>query len=147
MKLKKFRNAIFAVAYSKKGSKIRYLLLKRKKHWIGWEFPKGGIELFETKKMAVKREIKEETGLKILSIKKFHLSGKYRYKKEYPDRKGLIGQKFSLYAVEIEKGKVTIDKKEHSGFEWANFGKTIKKLTWNSQKRSLRIVDRWIRSR
>ena len=47
MKFKKFRNAIFAVAYSREGDNIKYLLLKRKKHWIGWEFPKGGIDFFE----------------------------------------------------------------------------------------------------
>jgi len=144
MKLNKFRNAIFAVAYSRVNNKIEYLLLKRKKHWRGWEFPKGGVDLFETKKMAVKREIKEETGLKILKIKKFHLSGKYRYKKEYKDRKGIFGQKFSLYAVEVQKGKVTIDRKEHSGFEWKNFEGAIKKLTWESQKRCLKKVNEWL---
>jgi bis(5'-nucleosidyl)-tetraphosphatase len=146
--LKKFRNAIFAVAYSKnKNGEIEYLLLKRKLHWIGWEFPKGGIELFETKKHAVIREVKEETGLEVTSIKKFHLSGKYRYKKEYEDRKGFLGQKFSLYAVEVKKGKIAIDKKEHSDFEWTSFEKAIKKLTWESQKRCLRIADKWIKSR
>jgi 8-oxo-dGTP pyrophosphatase MutT (NUDIX family) len=145
MKLKKFRNAIFAVAYSKTGNSIEYLLLKRKKHWIGWEFPKGGIDLFETKKMAVKREVKEETGLKILNIKKFNISGKYRYKKEYKDRKGIFGQKFSLYAVEVKKGNVKIDKREHSGYEWNQFNKAIKKLTWESQRRCLKIVDKWLK--
>jgi 8-oxo-dGTP pyrophosphatase MutT (NUDIX family) len=146
--LNKFRNAIFAVVYSKdKNGKIEYLLLKRKLHWVGWEFPKGGIELFETKKHAVEREVKEETGLKIMNIKKFYISGKYRYKKEYKDRKGFFGQKFSLYAVEVKKGKVAIDKKEHSDFEWANFDKAIKKLTWKSQKRCLKIADVWIKSR
>jgi 8-oxo-dGTP pyrophosphatase MutT (NUDIX family) len=146
MKKVKYRNGIFALAYSKTEKGIEYLLLKRKKHWIGWEFPKGGVDLFETKKMAVKREIKEETGLKMLNVKKFHLSGKYRYKKEYKDRKGLLGQKFTLYAVEVKKGKVIIDRKEHSGHEWTNFNKAIKKLTWESQKRCLRIVDYWLKN-
>ncbi|MEK6913768.1 MAG: NUDIX domain-containing protein [Nanoarchaeota archaeon] len=144
MKLKKFRNAIFAVAYFKSGNDIEYLLLKRKKHWIGWEFPKGGIDLFETKKMAVKREVKEETGLKILNIKKFHISGRYRYKKEYKDRKGIFGQKFSLYAVEVQKSDVKIDKREHSGFKWENFEGAMEKLTWDSQKRCLKIVNKWV---
>lgn len=146
MKLKKFRNAIFAVTYLKNSDGVKYLLLKRKKHWIGWEFPKGGIDFFETKKMAVKREVKEETGLKILNIKKFNISGKYRYKKEYKDRKGIFGQKFSLYAVEVQKGNVQIDKKEHSDFEWDTFEKAIKKLTWDSQKRCLKIVQEWLKN-
>ena len=64
----KYRKAVFIVAYSKINNKIEYLLLKRKLHWKGWEFPKGGAEEKENNLDAVKRELKEETGLKILNI-------------------------------------------------------------------------------
>ena len=82
---------------------------------------KGGVNFFETKKGAIKREVKEETGLEVLNIKKFEISGKYEYNKEYPDRKGIKGQTFSLYAVEVEKGKVKIDRLEHSDYKWLRF--------------------------
>lgn len=141
----RYRNAIFAVVYSKNQKEIEYLILHRKKHWTGWEFVKGKIEKFETKKMAVRREIKEETGLRILKIKKFNILGSYRYKKEFPDRKGITGQKFSLYAVRIKEGQVKIDKIEHSGYKWFTFEEAMKKLTWSNQKRCLKIVDSWLR--
>ncbi len=66
----KHRKGIFLVTYSKENGKTKYLILKRKLHWKGWEFPKGGIEPGESIKKTIKRELKEETGLKPLMIKK-----------------------------------------------------------------------------
>lgn len=142
-----YRNAVFVVAYARKGNKIYYVILKRKLHWRGWEFPKGGTKPFfiETKQDAVRRELREETNLKILKIKKFDVSGKYRYGKKLPDREGIIGQKFSLYAVEVEKGKVKIDGLEHSDYKWVDFKEAEKKLTWNNQKECLRIVEDFLK--
>ena len=41
----KYRKSVFGVAYCKDNDgKIEYIILKRKKHWKGWEFPKGKIE-------------------------------------------------------------------------------------------------------
>ena len=142
--MKKYRKAVFIVTYVKEKNKIFYLILKRKLHWKGWEFPKGKIEKFEMKRMAVKREVKEETGLQILKIKKFNVHGKYKYKKMLKDRPGIIGQTYHLYAVEVKKGKVILDKKEHSDYKWLESEKAIKKLTWNNQKKCLKIVDKEI---
>ena len=143
----KYRRAIFVVVYfiDKKGE-IEYLILKRKHHWKGWEFPKGGVDFNETKEETARREIKEETGLKILNIRKFNFSGKYKYKKEFGDRTGIIGQTFSLYAAEIKKGKVKIDKKEHSEYKWLKFEQAVKKVRFSNQKKSLRIVDEWLKT-
>jgi 8-oxo-dGTP pyrophosphatase MutT (NUDIX family) len=141
----KYRKIVFIVTYAKLKDKIYYLILKRKLHWKGWEFPKGGIDFPELKKSAVKREILEETGNKTLKIKKFNFSGKYKYKKKYPDRKDFIGQSFSLYSAEIKYGKVKIDKTEHSDYKWLLFEEAVKKLTFPNQKKSLKIVNEWLK--
>lgn len=140
----KYRKAVFIVAYSITNKGVKYILLKRKLHWKGWEFAKGKIEPRESKSETAKRELKEETGRKVLSIKKFNFSGKYRYHKKLSDRPGLIGQTFSLYAAEIKKGKVKLDKKEHSGHKWADYNKALKLLKWPNQRKSLRIVNAWL---
>lgn len=140
----KYRKSVFIVVYSKQGNKTDYLILKRKKHWRGWEFPKGGIEKSEKIIDSVKREIVEETGLKALKIKKFNVHGKYNYRKKFPDRPGFIGQTYSLFAVNVEKEKVDIDEKEHSKYRWLDFKKAHEKLTFPNQKRCLRIVDEWM---
>ncbi len=142
----KYRKAVFVVVYAKENKKIYYLILRRKLHWKGWEFPKGGVRFFETKKIAVKREIKEETGLTPVKIKKFDVSGKYEYDKEYPGRKGIAGQKFFLYAVELKKEKIKIDKLEHSDYKWLEFEKAIQNLTWPNQKKSMAIVHGWLKN-
>jgi bis(5'-nucleosidyl)-tetraphosphatase len=140
----KWRKGVFAVCYSIEGKAPEYLLLKRKLHWKGWEFPKGKIEKGEKKIEAAGRELREETGQRILNIRKFNFSGKYRYQKPLPDRPGKIGQTFTLFAAEAGKGKVTLDKKEHSGYKWLDFKDAMKKLKWPNQRKSLRIVNEWL---
>ena len=50
----KYRQGIFIVTYAKIGKRIEYLILKRKLHWSGWEFPKGGMETRESYKKTLR---------------------------------------------------------------------------------------------
>lgn len=143
MKLK-YRKAVFILPYAKTKKGIEYLLLRRKLHWKGWEFSKGKIEPKEKKIKTAKRELKEETGHKLLRIKKFNFSGKYDYNKIFSDRPGFKGQTFSLYAAQVKKGRVSLDKKEHNGFKWVSFSRALKMLRFPNQKKSLRIVNSWL---
>jgi 8-oxo-dGTP pyrophosphatase MutT (NUDIX family) len=138
----KYRKGFFAVVYTiDKKNNIKYLLFKRKLHWFGWEFLKGGIEKKEKTLMAVKRELFEETGLTYLKIKKYNKTGKYYYLKEYKDRPKIKGQTYSLYSIQVEKDRVKIDKTEHKTYKWLKFKRAIKKLTWEDQKKCLKIVN------
>ena len=139
-----YRKAVFIVTYLKDNDKILYLILKRKLHWRGWEFPKGGIENREHLSSTIKREIREETGQKAFNIKKYNISGKYKYKKIYPDRKEIIGQTFSLFSAELKNKKIRIDKKEHSAYKFASFKKALSLLTWKNQKKCLKIVNKYL---
>ncbi|MCX8194216.1 MAG: NUDIX hydrolase, partial [Candidatus Pacearchaeota archaeon] len=86
MAYKKIRKGVFVVVYSKRP--LRYLLLHRKLHWKGWEFPKGGLLANEKYEHAAVREIKEETGLKVLKLKRLGVKGKLVYdKKTQQERK------------------------------------------------------------
>lgn len=142
--MQKYRKTVFIVVYSKERKNITYLILKRKKHWRGWEFPKGGVEKNEKILDCVKREVLEETGMKALKVKKFNVYGKYNYKKKFPDRPGFVGQSYSLYGVKIEKQNVKIDEREHSKFLWLDFERACKKLTFANQKKCLKIVNEWL---
>jgi len=130
------------IVYFKDKNKLKYLILKRKLHWKGWEFPKGGIKNKENILKAVKRETKEETGQNPINIKKYSLSGKYKYDKKYSDRPGLIGQTYTLFLAELKNKKIKISKKEHSSFKWLNYQSTLNTLTWPSQKKCLRYVNK-----
>ncbi|MFH1801257.1 MAG: NUDIX domain-containing protein [archaeon] len=141
----KYRSAVFIVTYAKTKKEVKYLILKRKLHWKGWEFPKGGKKFYESPSMTTRREVKEETGLKILKMKRFNISGKYKYDKKYSDRKNFIGQTYVLFVVEVEKNKVLIDIKEHSDYRWAGFKEAVKKLKWKNQKKCLKVVNDFLK--
>ena len=142
--MQKYRKAVFVVVYSRTKKRIEYLLLKRKLHWKGWEFTKGGIEKGEKEEQAVKRELMEETGRKAAAIKKFNFYGRYRYRRIFPSRPGMIGQTYSLFAAEVKKAMARLDEREHSAYAWLPYEKASRLLRWKDQRKSLRIVDSWL---
>jgi len=145
MKKRTLRPAAFIVVYKIEKRIPIYLLLHRKLHWKGWEFPKGKIEKGESKEDAARREGHEETGFRIFNLKRYHVSGFYKYKKMLKDRPKYYGQSYTLFSGEVNpKSKVKLDPKEHLGHAWFEFEKAVKKLTWPNQKRCLRIVNRRI---
>lgn len=148
MKKGKLRKAIFAVVYSVSDlGKIEYAILKRKHHWKGWEFTKGKIEMFEFKRHAAKREVREETGLKVLRLKRFYVKGLYKYKKKLKDRPKFVGQTYTLFSAKVDKGngKIKVDPIEHYYGKWVSYNEAIKKLTWSNQKKCLKIVNDWLK--
>ncbi|NCN51695.1 NUDIX domain-containing protein [archaeon] len=145
----KFRKAVFLVIYKIEKGKPKYIILKRKLHWIGWEFVKGGIERFETKRKAAKREGKEETGLDVFNIQKHNYKGSYIYPEIFRDRIGYFGQTFSLYSAETKPGKkkIILDPKEHSTSKWMTYSEAMKKMIHKEKKKSLKIVNEWLKSK
>ncbi len=139
-KKEKYRNSVFVVVYRKTEKGIKYLILKRKLHWVGWEFPKGGIEPDEKIEDAIKRELKEETGQVPLRIQNHNFYGKYKYDKKVLGRK-FIGQIFYLYSAEVEDEKIILDVREHSDYLWLSYSEAHKKITYRNQKKSLEIVN------
>ena len=145
----KYRKGVFIVAYRMTKSIfnkriIKYLLLKRKLHWVGWEFPKGGVENKDTILKAVEREIQEETGQIPSNIKSYSISGKYPYPNELSDRKGFKGQTFRLYSAELPSKNIKIDSIEHANYKWVNYEKAMKMLTYQNQKKCLKEVNKKI---
>jgi len=142
---KKYRKGVFCVIYAiNYFGNVKYLILKRTHHWRWWEFTKGGVRKEEKILDAVIREIKEETGLSPIKIKRFNIFGKYKYNKELKDREGVTGQTYSLCAVKIKKEKIKLDNLEHSNYKWLGFEKAMKKLTWPNQRKCLRVVNNYL---
>lgn len=141
----KFRKAVFVPVYKlDEHDQPLYLILRRKLHWKGWEFTKGGIELGEGEIEAARREAHEESGLRVLDIRKFNFRGKYKYRRIFKDRPNYIGQEYILFAARVGEGKVRYDSREHDSYSWLKFGEAIKRLRWDNQKKCLKIVNEWI---
>lgn len=139
----KSRKTVSVVTYIKNKNKISYLVLKRTLHWVGWEFPKGGIEKGESALNTVKREIKEETGSEPVKIINHNYSGKYNTSK-LKDRPGITYHTYKLYSAEIKNKKIIFDKKEHSSYKWLDFDNAFSILAWPDQKSDLVRVNKYL---
>ncbi len=139
MPYKTYRKGVFCVVYS--GEK--YLLLHRKLHWSGWEFPKGGLLANERYEHAVTREVKEETGLKVTNLKKFSFKGKFVYDKKTRHERKVKGFSYVLFGCGVRKARVKISKREHDNFKWMGYSGALKSLKWKNQRNALKIVNRY----
>jgi len=140
-----YRPSVFVVVYLK-NKNVNYLVLKRKLHWTGWEFPKGGINKKENLLQSVRREVFEETGQFPVLINKLKEKGKYKYPHLLPDRPNYLGQEFVLFAAEIKSRKIKLDKKEHESCKWLSFKQAEKILAYSNQKKCLRMVNKYLLS-
>jgi len=148
---RQYRKAFFCVVYLRtKGifgkKRLLYLILKRKLHWNGWEFPKGGLDGNEEIKKAVIRELKEETGQIPHVVNSYPIFGKFKYKRVLSDRPGIIGQTYKLFSAEVTSKRIKFDTHEHTKYKWVEYRKALKLLTWPNQRKCLRIVHKGLHS-
>lgn len=136
----KYRKGVFIVTFNKN----KYLILKRKLHWEGWEFPKGGRKEKERVEKTIKREIKEETGQKPITIIYFNKTGSWKYPKTLPDRPGIKGMSWQLFAAEIKNLKIKLAK-EHESYKWLSYNQAYKMLTYKNQKTCLKLVNNYLK--
>jgi len=129
---------IEAILFKRIEGKIQYLILKRhppKSHpEIGqfWQPITGGLEEGETKIEALKREIREETGItNIIKI----IEDVHYYEPidlpliEYLNRHGQPCKHLKAYAFGVEVSpdeEVVLDRKEHSEFKWCSLQEALR---------------------
>lgn len=118
----------------------KYLILRRKLHWKGWEFVKGDTKGQGYKK-ALLREIREETGLMKVKIL-CQLPPEIFYHHENMHGHTTSVQKGFL--VEYLNGTIK-PSFEHSRHRWVDRRTAEKLLTHTSHKTFLRSADKYIR--
>jgi len=138
----KYRKGVSAIVFKRKKQPV-FLVLHRKLNWTGHEIMKGGLNGRETEDHCLKRELREETGIRKYRYVKTEYEYKYRWTREYmKDNNTYRGAHFRLFIVEdLDKGsKIRIDKREHSGYNWVTAKKALKMLTYKDQRDALRFV-------
>ncbi len=134
------------IIFRKINNYFEFLLLKRVPSKGGfWQSLTGGLENGESLEETVNREIKEEIG--VTNIKRrinnvdFCQFDDCAYKKS----KGTWLSEY-VFGIEIhETTEINIsnnDCKEHSEFKWCSFDEALELLKWDSNKESLKKLNK-----
>lgn len=135
---KRIRPGIMALISVKIKGKKKYLLMKRKMYWTGWELVKGGKKKGETEIQAMKREVREEIGKKPdeYSFKKTKLVFKFLYDRPFVhDFQLWDGMNARVYLIKLHDSRIKPDTDEHSGYKWFSKKDALKTITHEDQKR------------
>ena len=134
-----------AVIYRKENNENCYLLLyypslthRSEKDY--WDLPKGHMEAGEDEIQTVKREVREETGLKDIKIVSgFKETIKYFFKYEGKT----VFKTVVFYLAETKTKEINISG-EHIAFEWLNFEKALKHLAYKNAKEIIKKANDYL---
>jgi len=107
-----------------------------------WDFVKGQVEVNESEKETVMRELEEET-----KITDAHFVGNFREEISYIyRRKGkTIYKKVAYFLVQAQKSKVTLSY-EHVAYVWLTYEKAIERLTFKNAKDVLKKAHEFLKN-
>lgn len=105
-----------------------------------WDFPKGAVEQGETEQQTARREILEETGLR---IDKFYPEFRKQIEYHYRRQSGLAHKRVIFFLAKSEISKIRISF-EHSGYDWLTFEQALRRLTFENAKGVLREANSWL---
>ncbi len=148
-----------AVVFRRENKEIYYLLL----HYVSghWDFPKGNIEKGESEEETVRREIREETGIKeIKIIPGFKEWLKYFYKLPEARPRAKTLWVFKIVDFYLAETKTPHQNKfgagqakdvkisfEHRGYVWLPYKKALKRITYKNAKAILRKANEFLVSK
>ena len=118
------------------------------KQWSGYDFPGGGIEIYETVNEALKREFFEETGIKVEILQPVHCGTSFFYPSHSEKCKGqywncpLIYYLVKKVGGEISKDNFDEEEKNYADLpEWIDLDK-IKELRFFNSVDSIAIIKK-----
>lgn len=126
---------INCIVFKPEGTSYKFLVLKRKEARGGfWQSITGGVEEGENDISALKRELKEETGIseyrKLINLK-------YFYSFCLPHLGELTE---NVYAVEVTPDTEIILSREHAEYRWVTFEEALGMIKYETNKEGFRKV-------
>lgn len=125
-----------AIVYRMIGGEKRFLLIKNKRS-AHWGFPKGHIEDGETDEDTARREVLEETGLRIRILPGFKSRSEYSIQ-------GRIEKAVLLFLATTDDTQTKIQPEEISDYIWLNYAGARKTLNYENDKAILEKAQKFI---
>lgn len=131
-----------AVVYKMTQDGVPIFLLVNSKRSGRWGFPKGHIENGESETETAKREIFEETGIKnVKFVEDFRQEDVYLINGALDETKGCLVEKHSVYFLALAlEDALDFDKNEISKVEWADIKKAQEFLSFDNQKKIIKLA-------
>lgn len=126
---------INCIVFKPEGAGYKFLVLKRREDRGGfWQSVTGGVKIGENEISALKRELKEETGIgeygKIINLK-------YSFSFCLPHLGELTE---NVYAVEVKPDIEIILSPEHTEYRWLDFEEALGLLKYETNKEGFRKI-------
>ncbi len=121
-----YESSCGAVVFRMIAGEVRYLLIKNKRS-ANWGFPKGHIERGETKEDTARREVLEETGIRIQIIPGFISKSEYTIQ-------GKVEKSVSIFVAKTSDTQTIIQHEEIEDYIWLNYPKAIKTLKFENDR-------------
>lgn len=125
-----------AVVYRDIKGEVRYLLIKNNRS-AHWGFPKGHVEMNETKKETAYREVLEETGLHINILDNFECISKYKIRDK-------IEKKVSIFVGTTKDTSTVIQVEEIEDYIWLTFDRAMSLLKFENDKNILSSAHKFL---
>lgn len=134
--MNKYETVAMGVVYRRQAEELEFLILRRVPNDGGfWQPITGAIEVQETAREAMLREVAEETGLR----EHIHVSEVEVHRQEWGDE--IIAGEDVVFAVEVAPdSSVNINADEHDAHEWLPLEQAIARVKHDGNKISLQKV-------
>ena len=127
-----YESSCGAVVFRDIRGEVRFLLIKNKRS-ANWGFPKGHIEMNETKQETAYREVLEETGIHIQIIDGYESVSRYKIR----DR---IEKTVSIFVGTTKDTSTVIQQSEIEDYIWLTFEKALQLLKFENDKNILKTA-------
>lgn len=119
-----------AVVYRTIKGRVRFLLIKNRgsQHW---GFPKGHVEPNESAEETAKREVLEETGLKIDILPEFASESEYIIQNK-------IRKCVTIFLAKTSQKTTRIQQEEIGDYAWLEFEQALERLKFENDRRILK---------
>lgn len=128
-----------AVVYRNLNGSIHFLLIKNRRS-ANWGFPKGHLEMGETRADAARREVLEETGIHVNIHLGFEAVSKYKIRDK-------IDKKVSIFVGTTEDKETNIQRTEIEKYIWLPYFKALHCLKFENDKIILKKANRFLINR